>query len=239
MEIGPILSALRRNKTGAMLIAMQIALTLAIVCNSLFLVREYTQNMQRPSGVDEANIFTMANQWVGTPDLKARILEDLAVLRATPGVVDATVANSFPLRGGGWSTSIDVKPIVEGRPNLLSTAQYFVDDHVAAAWGAQLIAGRWFTAADVVDFEPRATTPAAPVVIVSKGLADKLFPAGDALGKTVYYPEKPSVIVGIVARLQTPWPDVGSFGVGFVESSMLMPVLFVNNGVNYTVRTRP
>ena len=239
MEIGPILSSLRRNKVGAVLIAMQIALTLAIVCNSLFLIREYAQSMQRPSGVDEPNMFTMSNQWVDIPDeeIKARLQEDLVVLRSTPGVVDATVANSFPLRSGGWSTSIDSKPIVRALPAMLSTAQYFVDEHVAVAWGARLIAGRWFTAGDVSDFTNNVAT-SSPVVIVSKTLADKLFPAGDALGKTVYFPTTPSTIVGIVERLQTPWPSLG-FGASFAESSMLMPVLFVNNGVYYVVRTRP
>ena len=40
MEIRPIFSALLRNKTGAILIALQIALTLAIVCNSVFIIHD-------------------------------------------------------------------------------------------------------------------------------------------------------------------------------------------------------
>jgi putative ABC transport system permease protein len=38
MELVPILSSLRRNKMGAALIGLQIALTLAIVCNALFII---------------------------------------------------------------------------------------------------------------------------------------------------------------------------------------------------------
>jgi putative ABC transport system permease protein len=34
MEILPILSAMRRNKVGAVLVAMQMAVTLAILCNA-------------------------------------------------------------------------------------------------------------------------------------------------------------------------------------------------------------
>ncbi|MDQ6647196.1 MAG: peptide ABC transporter permease, partial [Pseudomonadota bacterium] len=38
MAIHPLISALRRHKAGTVLITLQIALTLAIVCNSLFLI---------------------------------------------------------------------------------------------------------------------------------------------------------------------------------------------------------
>ena len=38
MEFRPILSALMRSKVALVLIGLQIALTLAIVCNSLFII---------------------------------------------------------------------------------------------------------------------------------------------------------------------------------------------------------
>ena len=43
MEIRPILSAMWRNRTGSILIALQIALTLTIVVNSMFLAAERTK----------------------------------------------------------------------------------------------------------------------------------------------------------------------------------------------------
>src|SRR5580698_9804649 len=98
MEILPILQALRRKKFGAVLIGLQIALTLAIVCNCLSIIQAYRGQMARPSGVDEANIFTMNSDWIGEPDdLKAQIVADLAALRSLPGVVDADATNGFPL----------------------------------------------------------------------------------------------------------------------------------------------
>ena len=65
MEILPILRALRRNKAGALLIGLQIALTLAIVCNCLSIIQQYRDQMGRPSGVDEANIVTQPTEVVG------------------------------------------------------------------------------------------------------------------------------------------------------------------------------
>src|SRR5580704_6089900 len=111
MEVLPIISALRRNKIGATLIVLQIALTLAIVCNALFIIQRHMQQMGRPSGLDEANVFTLANQWVGQPpDLGARIDADLAAIRSVPGVIAADAANSFPMHGGGWATGVSLKP---------------------------------------------------------------------------------------------------------------------------------
>ena len=40
MEIRPIFSSLLRNKTGALLIAAQVALSLAIVANALYIIQD-------------------------------------------------------------------------------------------------------------------------------------------------------------------------------------------------------
>ena len=53
MEIIPILMALRRNSLGAFLIGLQIAVTLAIVCNALSIIQQRLERTQRPSGLDE------------------------------------------------------------------------------------------------------------------------------------------------------------------------------------------
>ena len=47
-DIGPIFRALTRNKLGALLIALQIALTMAIVTNAAFIIQERAANIARP-----------------------------------------------------------------------------------------------------------------------------------------------------------------------------------------------
>ncbi|MBV8063823.1 MAG: hypothetical protein JOY51_09510, partial [Nevskia sp.] len=59
MHIRPILSAMRRNKVGALLISLQMAVTLAILGNAGFIVQQRLQLMARPSGMDEANTFML------------------------------------------------------------------------------------------------------------------------------------------------------------------------------------
>lgn len=48
MEIRPILSALMRNKTGPILVALQVALSLAILANALHIVNERRETAARP-----------------------------------------------------------------------------------------------------------------------------------------------------------------------------------------------
>src|SRR3569623_230502 len=63
MQLGPILVALRRHKAGTTLIALQIALTLAIVCNALFIIQQRLVRVDRPSGVQEADLFVIQTDW--------------------------------------------------------------------------------------------------------------------------------------------------------------------------------
>lgn len=236
MELLPILASLGRNKIGATLIALQIALTLAIVCNALFIIQRHLEQMGRPSGLDEAHVFTLANQWVGRPsDLKARIAEDLAAIRFVPGVVDADAANSFPLRGGGWATGVSLKPDRMSQAAL--TTLYFVGDHGLAALGLKLTTGRWFAADEIGDMLPNQD-PSPPSVVITQDLARTLFPGSSSLDRMVYLGgASPSRIVGIVARAQTPW--VTGPAESFVEKSVFAPYRFISNGLYYIVRTQP
>ncbi len=237
MELLPILSSLRRNKTGAALIGLQIALTLAIVCNALFIIQQHVHEMRRPAGLDEANVFTLANQWVGRPsDLKARIGEDLAAIRSVPGVLDADGANSFPLHGGGWVTGVSLKP--DPKSQLALTTQYFLGEHGLAALGLKLSAGRWFAADEISDLLPNQDSYNPASVIITQDLARALFPGTSALGHMLYLGgSSPARIVGIVERAQIPWATGPSQS--FAEQSTFEPYRYVANGLYYIVRTRP
>lgn len=238
MEILPILCSLRRNKVGAVLIALQIALTLAIVCNALPVIQRHVQRMQRPTGIDEANIFTLNNQWVGQPqDLKSRIQADLATLRGTPGVIDAEATDSFPLRDGGSSTGLFLA--ADQKFATAQTAFYLVDEHGLASYGLKLSAGRWFTAQEIGEMRPHDQQVPAEI-IVTRNLARALFPNGSALGQRVYLDphQGPSRIIGVVARAQTPWAG-SSWAESFIENSMFVPAQFTYKGMYYVVRARP
>lgn len=67
IPVRPILSALTRHKAGVFLIALQVALTLAIVANAIFVISQRVIYISRPSGIDESNIVIIDNRWVGAP----------------------------------------------------------------------------------------------------------------------------------------------------------------------------
>ena len=52
MRAQPIVAALRRHKVAVLLIVLQIALTLAIVANALFIIGQRVERMARPTGID-------------------------------------------------------------------------------------------------------------------------------------------------------------------------------------------
>ena len=87
MSLHPILAALRRHKMATLLIVLQIALTLAIVCNALFIVETRVLHLSRPSGTDEAHLIAIRNEWIGQPasrHIDAQMRADLARRQPVP-----------------------------------------------------------------------------------------------------------------------------------------------------------
>jgi putative ABC transport system permease protein len=239
MQIGPILVALRRHKAGTLLIALQIALTLAIVCNALFIIQQRLVRVDRPSGVQEPDLFVIQNDWpekLPPQDADARMRADLQALRQLPGVQDAYASNSFPLRGSGWDNFVRLTP--EQIKMTTDTAIFFVDEHALATLGARLVAGRNFRPEEVGS--QGGTDPMhAGQIIISKGLAQVLFPSGSALGKTIYVSNdgRPSTVIGITDTLQAHM--TGLWAQAYAYNAVLVPARLTGDGTFYVVRSRP
>jgi putative ABC transport system permease protein len=239
MGIRPILSAMLRNKFGAILIAVQMAVTLAFLSNALTLVEQRLAWSSRPTGVDEANVFVVQSESVEhLSDPKSRQAADLAVLRSLNGVIDVFVANDVPMQGGGWGETANLT--ADQQTPSAMTAYYFGDEHALNTFGLKLVAGRDFRSDEIVD-RGDSDTPVAGGFIVSKALAMKLFPAGDALGKSIYVENSstPSPIIGIVDRLQAPYTSATGFTATFAENSVMVPFRPIGDSARYVVRVRP
>lgn len=205
--MGPILRALLRSKAAALLIVLEIALTLAIVSNALSIVVDRVGAMRRPSGLDENQIISLANIPVAASyDMEAGYVADRARLLALDGVENAFMSNTLPLTNGGWSTSVHYQ---QGTQSDIGSAIYFSDENAIATLGLKLVAGRNFDAREVSQFERNSQLNPA-VVVISKALADTLFPDGNAVGKRISLGANADVlnqeVIGVVERLQTPWP---------------------------------
>jgi len=236
MEIRPILSALARSKVALVLIGLQIALTLAIVCNALFIINERLTLMQRPSGMNEADTFMIGSNGFGAGfDLRSSMSDDLAALRALPGVIDASPILTAPLTNGGWSEGISLQ--ADQKQSTAPTAIYFVDEHGLNTYGAKLIAGRDFRADEITERD-RSSQGWPPGVIITKALAERLFPGQDAIGKSFFLDthQPASTVIGIVDKLQAPWVHNEKV----LEFSTLIPQRWVSGTfVRYLIRAQP
>src|SRR5690242_12834403 len=107
----PIVSALLRNRTGALLVAIQISIALAVLVNAVYIVKQRVDKMSRPTGLDDKNIFVVSSTGFARDfDYNASLRQDLDYLRSIPGVISAIAVNGVPLSGGGSSNGIGKVP---------------------------------------------------------------------------------------------------------------------------------
>ena len=229
---------MRRNKFGALLIATQMAVTLAFLANALTLVEQRVAWSDRPSGLDEANIFVINTETVDDArDLAARQASDVDALRALNGVVDAYATNMYPLEGGGWIETVNLT--ADQKTPTAFAAHYMGDDHALHTMGLKLVAGRNFTPDEIVN-RTENDLPMPSGFIVTKSLAAKLFPQGNALGQPIFVEnEKPIAIIGIVDRLQGPMTAATGFDSTYSENSVLTPYRLIGTRNVYMVRVQP
>ena len=204
MHFFPILSTLRRHRTAAALIVLEIALTCAIVCNAIFLIRDRLARMDRPSGVAETELVRVRLTGIGTQtNADALTAQDLVALRGIAGVKYAAATNMVPFGNSSWNTDVSTKPDDTDGSNA---GVYMGTADLLETFGVQLFAGRDFTPDEYVDFKAAQETGAhVPSVIITRGLAERWFPGQSPLGKAFYVTGKePQIIVGVVDLLARP-----------------------------------
>ena len=242
MEIRPILSSLLRNKTGALLIAAQVALSLAIVANALYIIRDRLALTARPSGVaEESNLFRIGIAPLKDPETPEGELamqqRNAEILRALPGVTSVAWTNQTPLSQSGWNMGIALKPSQDDSTS--NSSMYFSPDSIVKTFGLKLVEGRDFTNADIMEVDPDKTQTMGRTAIMSQALAKKLYPNQSIVGKTLYIgigaDAQPIEVVGVVERLQTPWANVGERG----ELSTILASRRVQGYSMFAVRTEP
>ena len=185
-NLRPIASALWRNRTGALLVAFQIAIGLAVLVNAVYVVKQRVEKIGRPTGMDTANMIWVASAGFAKDyDYEAATREDLAALRGLPGVKAASLFSNIPLSGGGSSNGFQAKPGEVSPKETIQGNNYDVDEQAIAALGVKLIAGRPFEASEILP--PSETYEMSPQAIVTRAFAKEMFPKDpNPLGKTFY-----------------------------------------------------
>ena len=234
-NIRPIASALWRNRTGALLVAFQIAIGLAVLVNAVYVVKQRVEKIGRPTGMDTANMIWVASAGFAKDyDYEAAVREDLAALRGLPGVKAASLFSNIPLSGGGSSNGFQAKPGEVTPKETVQGNNYDVDEQAIAALGVKLIAGRPFEASEILP--PSETYEMSPQAIVTQAFAKEMFPKDpNPLGKTFYDGlSKPITIVGIMEHMQGAW-----VGWDKLDNIVLFPRMKNGPTAIYLVRTEP
>ena len=108
-----------------------------------------------------------------------RVVHDqvLSRVEAIPGVLSAAAARMTVLSGGARSTVVsgDGRPIEKDRSNAVGVRANVVSHRYFETMKIPVVRGRSFSAAD--------SPTTQPVTIVTKSLADRLWPTGDPIGK--------------------------------------------------------
>ena len=233
MELRPILSAMLRNKTGAILVGLQIALTLAVVVNSVFIIMQRVEKIGRPPGIDSDNLFFVQSYGFGPNyDQRDTIERDLQVLRSIPGVVSASAINQIPLSGGGSATNLGPEQTRE--KVTINVNYYSVDERGVESLGVKLAEGRNFTQSEIQYNPDPSSSDFVPVVILNKDAAKALFGTEHAVGKTVYDLSHSAVVIGVMENMLGSW-----VGWDKLTQVMLIPRIQAGPLARYVVRTQP
>ena len=172
LHLRPIVSALLRNRTGAVLVAIQVSIALAVLVNAVYIVKQRIDKIGRPTGMDTANILVVSSSGFARDyDYVAAIRADLAYLRGLNAVVAVTALNSIPLSNGGSASTLGNQP--DARPGAGENGNYMeIDEQGLEALGVHLSAGRSFRREEILPPVTLGTaTTFVPQVILTKEMA--------------------------------------------------------------------
>ena len=234
MEFRPILSAMLRNKTGSILVALQIALTLSIVVNCMFLAKQRIDHVNRPSGMDVNNIISVRSMGFGANYNHDRTIDnDLRLLREMPGVISASHSSGLPMNGSGSANGFAGSPDEDA--SWITANYYHVDERMLDSLGTKLSTGRMFRDVEIRRVDDELLRRMPPQVVITQALADKLFDGEPAVGKRMYNGLGESAeVIGILEHMYGAWVGWSDF-----DQVAMFPQRTEGPHIRYIVRAEP
>ncbi|MEM0909540.1 MAG: FtsX-like permease family protein [Pseudomonadota bacterium] len=209
LEIKPIIHSLVRSKAGAVLLILQIAITLAIVSNSLSIIKDRLEYLNKDTGYPEKDVFYITtNVFAVDTELLYLIEETEKTLRGMDGVVNASYMSDVPLSGSGSASSFGNKPMDQDEEKgYLSarTGQSNAGSQVFDTLGLVLKEGRLFNETEVLKIDGARELPQK--VVVTQDYINEVYPEGNGVGQFIYIGNTPVEIIGVVERAMGAWPS--------------------------------
>lgn len=242
MHIPPlrqILSGLRQRPLMPWLIAVQVAVAAAILCNAVFLLQRQAAPLLVDDGIARDRLL-LVDQLVARSGhwSAAQIRTGTDLLRGIPGVEGVSPALGLPMKQS-MTFTLDLR----GPSGTTATATGFAGDGLLQTLGLELARGRDFEPGEGIRVDLAGEgldIPSGTPVILTEALARHYFPNGDALGGRLEQTSggRDLVVVGIVRRLLRYQLD--ALDEGRAQFSVLLPADVVSVPVlNYAVRVAP
>lgn len=180
-------------------VAGQTALTLTLLVGCGLLLRSFVAAASVDLGYDPSDVLTvdltLPDGLYQEPDRRIGFYEQaLADIRALPGVREVGLTSMQPFETSAMTGTVSRS----GAEERVWTAYRYVDAGYFQALRIPVARGE----------EIRPTEPETPEVVLDAGLAEQLWPDGDALGGAL---EWPSRVIGIVGSVRE-WNDERGIG---------------------------
>ena len=191
-----------RGRLRGALVTGEVALAVVLLASAALMMQSFLRLQVADPGFDEGPLLSfrlnLSGDQFDEPAARAEYFRQVNERLGTiPGVVVAAVTSAIPADDGGPSVTLNATdsglPADQGVNAMVFTST----DGLFDTLGASLLAGRDFTAAEMADADAR-------LVILGKTLAERLWPAGDAVGRTVRLEqlEWETTVIGVAPDLQ-------------------------------------
>lgn len=182
-----------------LLVAAQLALSLVLLAVTGLLLRSMTRLQQVDPGLKVEGLLTADVQIPGSDPERQRqsYFDMLERIRALPSVVSAAGADQLPLFGGPYNGVHRADRPPHTSSDLLPATRRMVTEGFFETMGVPILTGRAFGTSD------RRDSP--PVTVISRSLAQQLFPNENPVGRILVLPWVRLEIIGVAG-------DVRDFG---------------------------
>ena len=178
----------------SLLVVVQITLCVVLLIFAGLMLRTLARMWRVEPGFPTSNAavasLNIRRQGYRGPKVVEFVANVRARLARMPEIEAAGFGAAVPVTGEGMRTTIEVPGYTPKTSDPENVALNPISPGYLRALGVRLLRGR--------DFDERDTATSAPVVIVNEAMARAFWPNGDALGKTMKFPE-PATVVGIVS----------------------------------------
>jgi predicted permease len=196
-----------RRRLRSLLVVAEVAISLVLLVGAGLLVRSFVRLQQvspgfEPEGVVSMRVGPSARQFANREAAMAFYGPLADALAAVPGVASHGAITSLPFTSSvGWG-SINIEGWTPQPGQELQVDQRSATVNYFTTMRIPLVKGRYFTSADM-------PSTAEQVVVIDAKFAQRFWPAGDAVGKHVWFdPARKMTIVGVVGTVKQYGLDV-------------------------------